>query len=179
MIQEWCSLYPKNGLLSDLALLALILPGTFIAHFFMFIDDVPWFAHLLVFSIDLFFITLVTLLALFLNRWLRYCLGEKGLSIFSVGGWFDVPPQEVTSVKLVALTSNIWGFQIGINGLSGMVYGIFSTGTLGNVHLYGYAYAKRDVLLERYHGKPILLTPEAPEDFSAYLYALGYPSSNV
>lgn len=178
MTKEWQSVHPKNGLLSDLALLALVLPGTFLAHFVLFVDDAPWPAHLLILSVDLFAIVLITLLALFLNRWLCYRFSDEEVAVFGIFGWFEVLQEEVAAVRLVAFTANVWSYKVGMNALSGMVYGVFKTEPLGRVHLYGYAHAKRGVVLERRGGKPILLTPQEPEDFSAHLYALGYPSGD-
>ena len=175
----WPSVRPENGLLSDLALLALILPGVFLAHFVLFAENATPAERLLVLSIDLFAVTLIVLLALFLNRWLRYRLGEEGVAVFGVGGWFNVPPQDVASVKVVTFSANPWGwgYKVGLNGLSGMVYGVFGTESYGRVHLYGYAHAGRGVLLERSKGKPVLLTPTELEEFLAHLYALGYQSN--
>lgn len=173
MTEAWPSLKPINGLLSDLALLALILPGIFLAHFVLFAEDAPWAARLLVLSLDLSVVTLIVLLALFLNRWLRYRLSSHGIEIFGVGGWFGLPPQSVTGARLVTFSANPWGYKAGINGLSGMVYGVFDT-DLGKAHLYGYAYAGCGVLLERPDDKPVLLTPAKPKTFLDRLYALGY-----
>ena len=177
MTKEWPSVRPENGFLSDLALLALILPGVLLAHFLLFAENATPAERLLVLSIDLLVVTLIVLLALFLNRWLRYRLGAEGVAVFDVGGWFNVHPQDVAGVKIVTFSANPWGYKVGLNGLSGMVYGIFGTEALGRVHLYGYAYAGRGVLLERPEGKPFLLTPSELEDFLAHLYALGYGGS--
>ena len=175
--KEWPSVRPENGLLSDLALLALILPGVFLAHFVLFAENATPAERLLVLSIDLLAVTLIVLLALFLNRWLRYRLSEEGVAVFGVGGWFNVHPQDVAGVKVVTFSANLWGYKVGLNGLSGMVYGVFGTESHGRVHLYGYAHAGRGVLLERPNDKPILLTPVEPEAFLAHLYALGYQSN--
>ncbi len=177
MKKEWPSVHPENGFLSDLALLALILPGVFLAHFILWAENAPPAARLLVLSIDLLVVTLIILLALFLNRWLRYRLSEEGVAVFGVGGWFNVPPQDVVGVKVVTFSANPWGYKVGLNGLSGMGYGVFSTEPHSRVHLYGYAHAGRGVLLERPEGKLILLTPTEPEEFLAHLYALGYGAS--
>ena len=174
MTEAWLSVHPEKEILNDLALLALILPGIFLAEFTLWAGKASPLERLLIFSIDLLAVTLIMLLASFLNRWLRYRLSERGLEIFGVRGWFGVPPQAVTNVRLVTFSANPWGYKVGLNGLSGMVYGVFGTETFGRVHLYGYAYAERGVLLERSGGTPVLLTPTEPEEFLAHLYALGY-----
>ena len=177
MTEAWPSVHPERGMLNDLALLALILPGIFLAEFAAWAGKATPLERLLIFSIDLIAVTLIILLASFLNRWLRYRLSERGLEVFGVGGWFGVPAQAVTDAKLVTFSANPWGYKVGLNGFSGMVYGVFGTETFGRVHLYGYAYAERGVLLCRPDGKPVLLTPTEPEEFLAHLYALGYGHS--
>lgn len=173
MTEAWPSLRPENGLLSDLALLTLILPSVFLAHFVLFTENASWAARLLVLSLDLLVATAVGLLAFFLNRWLRYRLGEQGVEVFGLGGWFGVPAGKVRETKLVAFSANPWVGKTSLNGLSGIGYGVFRT-SLGRVRLYGYAYAGRGVLLERPPHRPVLLTPAEPERFLDRLYALGY-----
>ena len=68
MVTEvWPSRKPQNGLLNDMALLALIVPGILLAHFILIAEDAPLAARLLLASLDLFIVALIVLLALFLD----------------------------------------------------------------------------------------------------------------
>ena len=68
MTEAWPSVHPERGMLNDLALLALILPGIFLAEFAAWTGKATPLERLLILSIDLFAVALTVLLTLFLNR---------------------------------------------------------------------------------------------------------------
>jgi hypothetical protein len=173
---EWLPERPVNGLLSDAAIIFLIVPGSILSWILLLNSSAPWYVFVLIAGIDLTICTLFVLMALYLNRYLRYRISEVGIEVRAMRGWILYPREEISQVRLESLEVNPFvGLKLGLGGLSGMLHGRYMEKSLGWVQFHGYSQGSRGMILFRKQAIPVILTPERIDDFLAYLLALEYP----
>jgi Bacterial PH domain len=173
---EWLPERPQNGFLSDAAIIALILPGSILSFTLMLGSAAPWYTFLLIIFMDITIGSLILLMALFLNRWLRYRISDESIEVRGIMGWLKYSKQDIEKAALSGVEVNPYlGQKIGLGGFSGMVHGRFTDQKLGWVQVHGFSQVKQAVIFYRHKAIPVILTPEKSEDFLVHLLALDYP----
>ena len=165
---------PERGLFNDSALLIFVVSGSILTVTVSLLSGVSVGEFALVILIDAAAIVLVLLYARYLNRWLRYRISEEEVEVRGLRGWFGYPRDEIEEVRLESTFEvDLYGNRWGLNSLSGMAHGGFKVEPFGWAQFHGYANATVAVHLSL-EDKTVLLTPEQPHDFLAYLLAFGY-----
>jgi hypothetical protein len=174
---EWQSLKPENGLLSDSAIVALILPSSVLVITTLLFNQSPWYVIALILLLDFSICALFVLMAYYLNRVLRYRISEAAIEVRGVRKWLAYEKQSIQVVKIEAVNINLyWGVRIGLAGFSGMAHGRYQT-EAGFVQFHGYTGAAESVVLVRETGEAVVMTPQNLEEFLVRLLELGYPLS--
>jgi hypothetical protein len=173
---EWQSLKPENGLLSDSAIVALILPSSVLVSIMLLFSGEPWYVIASLLLLDFLVCALFVLMAYYLNHVLRYRVSEAAIEVRGIRRWLVYEKQSIQAIKVAAVNINLyWGMRIGLAGFSGMAHGRYQTEALRFVQFHGYTGAAQSVVLVRETGEAVVLTPKDLEAFLGQLLELGYP----